>query len=812
MTMEPHNKNAKYINLRNSFWSPDYITGIETFLALVKQDNEKLHQEIDFYKSVTLDCFTPLSKSLETICQGDKPKVQRPLGADILNGYLSAIKQSGILNLTETCVLPLDKCLKENKLFYGEIEEELHAHYESYQRSWKLAKESYMECQNLTNLIVKNLAKIKHANPPIELITHATQEKEDKTSIPIESAKSTLFQELQFPYKLDETLIFNNETELIEFLNLLKSKLVVQKPAISILGTSKEYFDGQSLVSTLKKIDPKLDTSMFNLSRISQSLLTERIIQEYQNVGGSYFNNFKLSSTSGKIFQLESKYTWNSSVFDRETSTPVNKQLRKSYGELSNDNNNQVKDSTTENNRNISGSLSTWFRKVSGAEFNGTNNIATMDEISEKIVHLNTWQDRYFERYQGFLYSRVQLEKTLFIHCNEYEKLESRTQQLMKSVVRNFQSKISNIANIKHNPSVVDESSLIRTTNNLPIGFFSRDNPFPFTKWVIHKNDAKSIAYETIFSCTVINKDILNTIESIISFIETQINEKAITTEQCFNYWKSDVDILRSTDLEREFIKEFKEMTNNAEINNNAIHTIIERSNNESKFINESWIDLIKLFQLELPDSLIPMTLHDEILKSKNFSWLKLIPLDKLKLIRLIATHLNRLGDIETLFFNNGDIPFLQYFIRVRGLGMSLGENAITLSNVLSNLFKHHLDEITTVIDNKTLEAEKEENVPIIHIDKDNVSADDDGLLQAAKIKATDGKTTGRNRSISMTLLTSGLKNLGQDDSKKNEGDDDFVPLPFKTSSTPGSPNNLLDSQKRKSGINLLPPSADDIS
>lgn len=812
MIMEAHNEKEKSINLRNSFWSPDYITGIETFLALVKQDNEKLHQEIIFYETVTLDCFAPLSKSLETTCQGNKPKAQRPLGDDILSKYLLNIKQCGMLDLTETCVLPLDKCLKENKLFYDEIEEELHAHYESYQRAWKLAKESYMECQNLTNSIVNNLTKMRQANQPIELVENVTQEEQDKTSSLAEPLNSTLFEELKFPFKLDETFLFNNETELTDFLNLLKSKLRVQKPTISILGTSKEYFDGQSLISTLKKIDPKLDTSMFNLSRISQSLLTEGIIQEYKNVGGSYFNNFKLNNNDGKIFQLESYYIWDSSVFDKKSSTLVNKKPKKSYGELAGNSNNQVKDSTAENNRNVSGSLSTWFRKVSGAEFNSSSNIATMGEINEKIVRLNSWQDRYFERYQGFIYSRVQLEKTLFIHCNKYEKFASRTRHLMKSVVRNFQSKISTMMNLKTNPTVDSECSQISRTNHLPIGFFSRDNAFPFTKWVIHKDDAKFIAYETLFSCTIINKDILNTIECIISFIETQINDKSITSQQCLEYWKSNIDLSRASDLEREFIKEFKDMTNNSEINNNVIKTIIKRSGNESKFINDSWIDLLKLFQLELPDSLIPTTLHDEILKSKNFSWLKLIPLDKLKLINLIATHLNKLGDIETLFFNNGDIPFLQYFIRVRGLGLSLGENAATLSNILLNLFKYHLDEIATVIINKTLEIERGENIPTIQIDKDNVSADDGSLLQPAKITLNTGKTPGHSRSISMTLLTSGLKNLGNDGSKKEEDDEDFVPLPFKTSSTPGSPNNLLDSQKRKSGINLLTPSNDDLN
>lgn len=819
--MESHKKKGRKLNLRNSFWSPDYITGIESFLAVVKQDNEQLHQEIDFYRSVNLKCFTPLLESLETTCQANKLQDHRPLGSDTLNKFLLNIRTSGISNLTETCVAPLNKCLKENKMFYNEIEDELHAHYESYQKSWKLAKESYIECQNLASWIVKNLIKLKQDNQPIMLSEDVTYKQEDSKLITKESmhppVQDTILEGLRFPYKLDETLNFEEEDDFINFLNLLKSRLTVQKSVIPILGASKEYFTGESLILTLKKIDPKLDTSMFNLSRISQTLLTEKIIQAYQNVGGSYFNNFKSNTGNRQTFEIESYYIWNPTLFEKyiSSSCSLNSQPRKSYGELTN---NQYDDITVEVPRNISGSLSTWFRKVSGTEVTNPNKISTLEEINEKTVHLNSWQDRYFERYQTLLYSRAQLEKALFLHCNKYEKFELKTQQLMRSVVKIFQANINNIKNIQSLPTFHEKLSINIKTNYSLIGFFSRDNSFPFTKWVIHKNEAKSIAYETSFSCNVINEDILKSIEFIIEFIEIQINEKSITREQCLDYWKSDIDLIRATNLERQYIKEFKEMTNDSKINTNVAKIMIERSSTESKFILKDWIDLIKLFQLELPDSLIPMTLHDQILKSKDYSWLYLITLDKLKLIKLIAIHLTKLGDFETLFLNGSDIPFLQYFIRIRGLGQTLEDNAIKLSDILLSLFKDHLAEITSVIEMKTLEAnkafegKKEEQIPIIKIENDSIKSNEDILLQPVNVQLNPSEPPGHKRSISMTLLSSGLKNLAHEHSNKGDKDEDFVPLPFKTSSTPGSPDKLADSQKRKSGINLLTASTEDLN
>lgn len=814
------------LNLRNSFWSPDYITGIETFLQVVKIDNKCLSEELDFYRSVTLNCFTPLIDSLETVCNKEyKSNDSQSLSRTVLNQFWLRIKNSGISNITETCTVPLSTRLSQNKLYYNEIENELNEHYLAYQKTFKSTKESYVECEILAGSILKSLTHLQKnkkseqsdsINNSFETTTTAITAQNTRSA----TNKTLQFQNIIYPFKLDDVLTFNNEHELNQFLSLIKSQLIYQKTFTSMLGSLNEYFKGNSLVAVLKKINPKLDTSLYNLIRVSQLLLSKQFFQEYYPIiSGSYFNNIKLNfnmhkntTESSPTFELESYYIWNPYVFENETSTEIiPSKIHKSYSDLNKNTN--IKFDTFAH-RNISTSMALWFRKinktVTGSNIN--NPLLTLEEINKKLVQLQEYQSKYFEQYKRLLYTRLQLEKTFFTHCTKYAEYRFKTNQLIQSVNQNFQTYINNISvpvnNLSENkiPTIVQ----FNKQSYSPIGFFNRDNSLPYTKWSINIDDISSyVILESMFSCTTITDDVINSISLIIKHIEKQIDSSNFDGEQIFDYWRSDLDIVRATNLEREFFTEFQNMTFNHDINTNTTRLIIEHYRNGSKFVLKDWIDLIKLFLLELPDSLIPMTLIDEVLKNENIKWLNMISTPKLRLIELITIHLMKFGDIDSLFSLQNDIPFIQYFLRIRGINNDFNDRVIRLSSIVLDLFKNHLSGLSSLIKTKLTEYQKRENVvPTIKVkdDQGNLSENEpvnESLLSPQKIIPKKELLYKHKRSISMTLLSSSFKTLNFEN-KNNFEEEDFIPIPFKTSSTKSSPSESLNKEKRKSGVSLL--------
>lgn len=817
MTLTKNNR----LNLRNSFWSPDYITGIETFLEIVKNDNKCLSQELDFYRSVSLNCFVPFIDNLETICNKEyKSNDIKPLGSTCLNQFCLKMKDSGIVNIIETCTAPLSTRLSQNKLYYHELENELNEHYAAYQRTFKLVKDSYTECEILSNSIIKHLTTI-HENKQSNQIDNTGDLSEATTVVnPVEDTRSnsneTLHsQDIIYPFKLDDILIFKDESELKQLLALVKSKIISQKSFISILGSPNEYFKGDALVAALKKINSKLDTSLYNLIRISQLLLSKNIIQEYhQIIGGSYFTNIKINlniQRDDPSFELESFYIWNPSIFENATLLETNSYKKDKL----NDNlyNNDI-ESDSSTHRDLATSMSMWFKRISGTVTDtDVNNLSlTLDELNGEIVKFKGYQNKYFEKYQRFLYARLQLEKTFFAHCKKYEKYRFKTNQLIQSVNVSFQTYINGISGILNNsPEDMTVSTLQSVKSSYPpIGFFSRDISLPYTKWIINTGNIPSYSIvETMFSCNTITKDVINSIKQIINHIESQIGHLNIDRKQILDYWSSDVDFIRATNLEREFLIGFQKINNVQSVNTDTTKLIIKHNINGSKFVLKDWIDLIKLFQLELPDSLIPMTLIDEILKDKGIEWLNLISISKLELIEMIATHLIKLGDIDSLFSLENDIPFIQYFLRIRGLSNNYEYKITKLSNIILNVFKNHLSDLSNLVISKLSEFEKSNGVtPSIQIDNNDGNLDVNKptykmLSPPQKNNHQNNSSHKRRKSVSMILLSSGLKNLSFED-RNQEEDEDFVPIPFKTISTRNSSPETSNEEKRKSGINLL--------
>lgn len=827
--MDP-TKNSE-LNLRNSFWSPDYITGIETFLEIVKNDNRCLSQELDFYRSLNLNCFTPFVDSLETVCNREYTlNDSHPLGRTVLSQFWIRLKNSGISTITETCITPLSTHLGQNKLYYNEIENELNEYYLAYKKTLHLVRESYTDCEVLVDNIMNNLTSFQK-NKQLEQSDNISNPLETTTPvITTEDTRSSTNETLQFhnilyPFKLDDVLVFNNERELIEFLSVIKSQLIYQKTFISMLGLPNEYFKGSSLVKVLKKINPKLDTSLYNLIRVSQLLLSKHLIQEYnQIIGASCFNSIKVNFniqrdiTESSTFELDTYYIWNPSVFKNVTSLEVTTSKNpKSYDDFNKNTN--VKSNPSVHN-NISNSMSQWLRKINRTvtNINIGNSFLTQEELDKKIVQLQECQNKYFERYKRLLYTRLQLEKTFFIHCTRYAEYGFKTNQLIQLVAQNFQTFINNISGVPNNPSRGKTTITTRVGKQSysHIGFFNRENSFTYTKWSINVDDTPSYAiFESMFSCTTITDDIINSISLIIKHIEEQIDSSKFDKEQILDYWGSNLDIIRATNLEREFLTEFQNMIVNSNVNTNTTRLLIEHNVNGSKFVLKDWIDLIKLFLLELPDSLIPVALTDEILKNEKFEWLNMIYTPKLRLIELIVTHLIKLGDVDLLFSLQNDIPFIQYFLRVRGISNDFEYAVTRLSNIVLDLFKNHMSELSSVIRAKlTKYTDLEDSIPTIKVDDENCDSNIDKPMNeppfySQKTISQEDVSYKHKRSVSMTLLSSDFKKLSFENKNSSE-EEDFIPIPFKTNSTRSSPSISLNDEKRRSGISLLYASQDE--
>ncbi|CCF56461.1 hypothetical protein KAFR_0B01620 [Kazachstania africana CBS 2517] len=703
-------------SLRNIYWSKDYITGIKAFLTRVASENKLVHDKIEFYTDYLAKCWRPFISHLEALEHDHEVPVALK---NLVTGY-NGLKIEKTIN--EQCIEVLQVIYRDNWKMHHELNEELMQLFDAYANDFKLTKEAFIECENRANLPSKTKIKNESGDETVE-----------ETNV--EPSIVPLFANVTFPFVLDDKLNFKNEKELFDFSVALKEKTLTERSIVPIPKLTNEFFKAENIINAIKKIEPRINSSPFNVNHIGQQLLILGLISEYS-----------LYSSNPKSFDINKYYYWNNGILAEKVDSP---DKSKTSNALKSEN-------------SIQSSISSWIRKVSGT---------TLDDNSEAeklSFEFTEWRKTFVKRFNRLEYSEAQLENIFFHSCNKYENISLETNKIVNETNRVFKRLIENTQGHSASEDTIENEKTLENIN-YSMGFFCRGNTVPFTKW---SNSLTSSQQKFMFGTSEIDSDISNSVRLLLCTIE------GYEKEEIYKNWASNVSFIRPNNLKREILTEF--INDNIDSNSLALQATVSKYSNTTKFVAKDWVDLMKLWLTELPDSLIPSILFDTIKKNRDlndFEWVDKIPLGNLQVLLEISCHFKRLGneggDIKCLFWENGDIPFYHYFVRNPTSKKDYEDDILKLTPVIHRFLT------SSKIEAKLAKKKTEKLTEKVNILVEK--AEPMGLADAKEIK--------RSNSFSIPLLQT----------SQNGEDEEFLPLPFKTSSAMASPKG-----KRRSGINLL--------
>ncbi|CAI4053601.1 hypothetical protein SUVZ_15G3370 [Saccharomyces uvarum] len=748
---------------RNRYWTRDYTTGIKLFVRHMRAQNDTVIRYIKFYSDFTDMFWKPALNDLQ------KLEPTNSMNKQLLEFMKESFNRISPEKIESDCKKPLQNLKNHNDSFLREAENDLSSRYSVYVKDLVRVKEALIECEKKIQI-----CKLRQVDTPSDEHSRTSNSDKDETS-------STRIKFIcEFPYALDERLKFDNSVQFMSFLQNLKKNVRLQKSMFPVPGLPNGSFQGQSLVKELKKLEPKLDLSLFNIDRIGNEFTQLGIIKEYSL---SFYSN------KNPLFDQEKYYYWNGEIFDnqQERNGDAVTKAKKSYGDLSESEN--VCDEKP-NVSSIKTSISDWIRKVSLND-NDERNASGNKDINENDwealkQQLQSLQDKFFSRCCQLEYSKVQLEKTIYEYCKNYSRVENEIERSLKSSDKIFQQICESFTKSPIPPP--QEEVPPRKGEDIEIrGFFLRDNGIPFRKWNnIEENDPVkackeiSIKCEKFFCGSEINNDLtfldtLETIKIILQQIEKEPNAKKIVRS-----WHDDIDFVRVSNLKRDLMGKFKESKAIENTNSTITAQFLE---NLHTYVTNDFVGLIKLWLLELPDSIVPSNSYDTLVKTKEplISLCGRFPTNTVRFLQEFTRHFQVLNcesslpprTVCDLFIDNSDIdiPLAHHFSRRTGLQDPTDINI--LSPALYTLF---------------------------------TSQDTIEILQQLIASSTNTSTsTVLQEPPKIVIKNTASTASSTPNPPLRDQSGPFIPRPFKTSSTPTTPERT----KRKSGL-FLPVNVND--
>lgn len=782
-------------NLRNTFWSEDYTTGIDCLIHRITTDVNELKQSAHLYTQFGTKFWAEATKSLSKIIVDNQP-AHNGYGTDfyhaneeslpsslyrqqmdVLGVILEEMKFINCRELENTCLNQLESLLFEYQEFSNETQEILNRNLRQYSRSLASAKSSredlYKRSERIKNVYLaktefKSLEDDSNETSDDNCETNDTQQSvldSEKSVVNTKEVDNAVFFQENFPLTLSKSLVFESVEDFRNFLSKLTSQVPLKKRLISIPGLRNEYFSGNSLFSTVKKVIPKLDTSLFNLECIGQRLLELRIINTY---------NGMISGSNG-TFITGGYYEWTGELEEWLTAPKKSETLA------------QKKDN--QNTEESTGNKLTEFFS-SALHWNQEAPITCREELVISQKELYDREESYFQHCEKLDYARVQLELELNKAMKTYDSMFRRKCQLMEHASNGFvqlvdktYKKISEQLTESYSTCEIDintECYRMYSGNHGTIGYFTPQPSLSFVKFDSRGQITTSAIFNTDLRDLPVSKTEGTELKHLpIMLYEIVKHLYGCDAREVLESWGCCIDLIRVTNLRRDIIAEYKKCEGDHE---RTIKNVLNRipSGNVSDIVG-----LLKLWLLELPDSVIPLVCYETLMQNDVVKGLRLIPVENLTSLLCLCKHFHwlikefDLVSVEKLFSLDGDVPLYHIFARHRE---RQPRDVVEYSKIVAHILCDEkvygaLEELLQELETQTIEKEE------------------------ARILEEPVFTEGHTKNRRMPTLTLEKLNVRSEEDK-------FVPRPFKTLSAEPSPtkssSRSRSNSKRLSGLNLL--------
>lgn len=256
-------------------------------------------------------------------------------------------------------------------------------------------------------------------------------------------------------------------------------------------------------------------------------------------------------------------------------------------------------------------------------------------------IPLESLKTRYFERCCKLEFSRFELEKAIYENFESYSEFATLE---VDAMLRKNRQVFSGLCG--HDAGEI-------ATQRAPFLCYLRGNTAPIVKWERAQN---ALTQRTLMlGCDEIDEDALRALHLILSHVEG-FTDEADLQKRVSKAWRSGsaAEMQRAINLKIELIRTFGDTPDATNLK--SVEALI-RANRHA--VANDWIGLIKLWLLEMPDSLIlPRCI--ELISKQDDAWLAGMPANHLRVLAELCRHFCWLGP-EFLAFPG---PICHYFMR----------------------------------------------------------------------------------------------------------------------------------------------------
>ncbi|QLQ77828.1 hypothetical protein HG537_0A00750 [Torulaspora globosa] len=258
---------------------------------------------------------------------------------------------------------------------------------------------------------------------------------------------------------------------------------------------------------------------------------------------------------------------------------------------------------------------------------------------------LESLKTRYFERCCKLEFSKFELEKAIYENLESYANFATLEINRMLRKNRQIFSKLYG-----HGKGAATTTTL----QSSPFLWYLRPNRAPVVKW--ERTQQRTL----MFGCDEIDDDALRAICLILNHVETFTDEFDLQ-KRVSKAWRTcnAVEMQRAINLKIELIKIFKDIPNATNLK--TVEALIRAKGHA--LVND-WICLVKLWLLEMPNSLIPPRCVELITNQNDDSWLAGLPANHLVVLTELCRHFSWLGQQFQAFTD----PISHYFMRNSGI------------------------------------------------------------------------------------------------------------------------------------------------
>ncbi|SCU86920.1 LAFA_0E03752g1_1 [Lachancea sp. 'fantastica'] len=655
-------KNNDHELLKATFWSEDYATGIKSLLEIIQNDVLELSEILASIKTYDSEIVSPAIMALKKlIVRDEKAESDSSLcitalkrQSEALAGLLEKMELSSHSRLESKCQIPLESLLFEYNEYLEGTKESTRRAMDGYTKHLTMAKQMQDQYASMAARL-RDVGKELFTEPDKQ---HVSQQ-EDKSG---HSSHA-------FPLFFDKSIVIEGEEQLEVFCNKLKESITTSKRLIAIPGISNEYFTGTKLLDALKRIEPKMDVSLFNIERVGQRLLAAGIIIPYQSI---------ISAQSR--FSVDDYFSWGSIQPQQAVSG----------------------NAVTPGNTVLGG----FFKRFGG----GTEEqmtITTSAELEAYQQEFTKGESSFFQQCQNLDYWRSELELELQNAMHHYWKL--LPQKINKGFLANrqFLSSLQESFSLQLETDTIDlaqEVEKVYASNHSTVGFYMPQPGVTFSKYDVNGNlIGPSLFHSDLRDLQLDETGVAVIMRTLLGHLET------FSADIVLKAWTLPLDLQRNSRLRRDCCSEFLASKGDHFA---AITNILVKKGQE---VNDV-VGLLQSWLLELPDSLIPMSCYEDV-KADGITGLRRSSKEHLLHLAAMCEHFQWLvrhcGEVEVTQAFEDRVDFPLYHVFARSRIQKPGDNEV-MSRTVQGILCHKGNSQRLV---EMLAADRESNVAKLSVD-----------------------------------------------------------------------------------------------